>query len=922
MSLTSGTRIGVFEVVDKIGEGGMGEVYRARDLKLDRDVALKVLPPLFTGDPDRVARFEREARMLASLNHPNIAQIYDFQTGIASAGYAAIAMELVEGPTLEGLLRAHEADTGAPGLPFDRALAILRQIAAALDAAHDRGIIHRDLKPANIKVRDDGTVKVLDFGLAKAFAADAESSQADLAQSPTLTARATQLGMIIGTAAYMSPEQAKGRAVDRRADIWAFGAVLFEMLAGRRAFDGDDVSDVLAAVLKTEPDWSLLPSDLPPPVRRLLRRCLEKDPKKRLRDVAEGMLQLDEGLAAGSMTSHAGGEVGTSTVAAAVPVWRKAVPIAATAVATAAIVIAVGTWAEEPAPALRPARFLHAPPATAPLLLAGNSRDVAISPDGRHLVYVSGTPGGPRPALQIRALDQLDAVPLRGAQAAVSPFFSPDGEWVGFVDHLDDRQLKKVSVRGGPALSVSHSPGSIHGATWTSDGQIIFGSHGPLYIVPEGGGPPAALTSADGKSGDEHVWPSSVAGTDIVLFAVIAGGTRGVAVLNGELAAFNRRTAAVTSLKVPGHSPRYVSTGHIVYVGNDGVLQAVPFDLSRLEVTGNPVPLIEGIGVKYGGAVNFDMSAGGHIVYAPSGTSGAERSIVWVDRAGRETPVAAPRRAYYYARVSPDGAWLSLDVRDQEEDIWIWDVRREALARLTDTPGADQYGLWTRDQRLIFSSEDPKGRTELYRHRPDGVGRPEQLTDTTDAELMPFPNAITPDGKQVIFRAVVGGKNDLFIASVEGDRTFRKLLATQHDERNADISPDGRFMAFESDLSGGRLEVFVRPFPNVEGTQQKVSIEGGAEPLWSSDGRELFYLADNKLMSVGVTQNGESLDFGKPVPLFDTGAYYFGGAGRNYDAAPGGKRFVMVKNAVGEPGRSQPLTIVVHWLEELRARVK
>src|SRR5688572_16127852 len=364
MSLIAGTRIGVFEIVEMIGEGGMGQVYRAHDTRLGRDVAVKVLPDLFTNDPERMARFEREAKVLASLNHPHIAQVYGFELPAPGAPHAAIAMELVEGQTLQAVHEAQRVAAASPGLPLDRALAIVRQVAAALEAAHDQGIIHRDLKPANVNVREDGTVKVLDFGLAKAFAADAESAQSAVAHSPTLTQRSTPLGMILGTAAYMSPEQAKGRAVDRRADVWAFGAVFFEMLAGRRAFEGDDISDVLASVLKTDPDWNALPADLPPPVRRLLRRCLEKDPKKRLRDVAEGMLQLDEGLASGSTTSvMMPVDLRAEREAGAVPRWRRAAPIAATALATAVIVAAIGVWRMPPPPE-PPAtvRSLHVPP--------------------------------------------------------------------------------------------------------------------------------------------------------------------------------------------------------------------------------------------------------------------------------------------------------------------------------------------------------------------------------------------------------------------------------------------------------------------------------------------------------------------------------------------------------------------------------
>ncbi len=930
MPLDTGARIGPYEVVAKIGAGGMGEVYRARDTRLDRDVALKVLPDLFTRDPERLARFEREAKVLASLNHPNIAQVYGFEAPPAGSGQAtAIAMELVDGPTLEEVLRSPEPwgrgpepEGGSAGLPLERTLAIIRQIATALEAAHDQGIIHRDLKPANVKVREDGTVKVLDFGLAKAFAADAESAQSAVSNSPTLTAHSTQLGMILGTAAYMSPEQAKGRPVDRRADVWAFGVVFFEMLAGRRAFEGGDVSDVLASVLKMEPDWSALPADLPPPVRRLLRRCLEKDPKKRLRDVAEGMLQLDEGLASGSSASMMPAATGSGTTmvvpAASLPLWRRALPTVAAVAVTALVVSAIGMWRAVPPAVPSPARFLFTPATDAPLFSTGAHRDVAISPDGRTLVYVAWSAA---PSLQIRPLDQLDAVPLRGAQPAVGPFFSPDSEWVGFIDQIDQTQLKKVSVFGGPAVSVTTARMQVLGATWAADGSIIFGTRsGPLFRVADAGGEAVELTSLDSGAGEtDHMWPSAVPGTSVVLFVSSTGASGGG--VNAQLAALNRATGDIVRFKLAGSHPRYVSSGHIVYATPDGSLRAVSFDAARMAIAGNPVPVLEGVGVKPNGAANFDVSANGHLMHTGAGSVGAARTIVWVDRSGRETAIAVPPRNYFYVRVSPDGSRLSLDVRDQEQDIWIWDVRREALARLTDKAGADQYGLWTPDQRIVFSSV-ASGRTELFHHRPDGVGQPEQITDTASEKLVPFPNAITPDSKQVIFRATVGGpKNDLFVVDMTGDRKVRTLLATEHDERNAALSPGGAFMAFESDLSGGRFEVFIRPFPNVDGGQSKVSTAGGEEPVWSPNGREIFYLADNKLMAVPVTTS-RGLELGRPVALFDTTPYFFGGAGRNYDVAPDGKRFVMVRNPAGEQGRSLPITIVLNWVEELRARVK
>jgi serine/threonine-protein kinase len=924
VSLATGTRIGIFEVIARLGEGGMGEVYRARDTRLDREVALKVLPELFSTDPERIARFEREARLLAALNHPHIAQVYGFEPPTPAGGrHAAIAMELVDGHTLQEVLEGERVDGFARGLPLERALAIARQIAAALEAAHDQGIVHRDLKPANIKIRDDGTVKVLDFGLAKAFAADPEAVQSNVSQSPTLThlrpgsgGQATQMGMILGTAAYMSPEQAKGRTVDRRADVWAFGAVLFEMLAGRRAFDGDDVTDVLASVLKSDPDWNALPPDLPPPVRRLLRRCLERDPGKRLRDVGEGMLQLDEGLAAPSAVSGvAPSPAGSSTFGK--PWWRRAAPIVVTAAATAVIVTAIDRMRASP-PAAPPivVRSAHVPPQ--PLFATLGQRDVAISADGRLIAY-SVTTGGLGPALYIHRLEQLEAAPVRGAQPAIAPFFSPDGQWIGFLDQGQD-QIMKLPVAGGPPVTILKTPGTVHGASWTTDGIVFASRNNPLRIVPDGGGEAVAITSLDPSSGrPQHLWPAAVPGTPIVVFVLATD----LAYTNqsAQLAAVDRSTGKMVKLNLEGSHPRYVSSGHIVYSMTDGSLRAVRFDARRMAVVGSPVPMLDGVAIKPSGAANFDISENGHLVHAAGGSAFATRTLAWVDREGRETPIPAPPRNYFYARVSRDGSRLSLDVRDQQQDIWLWDVRRDTMTRLTDSPGSDQYALWTSDDRVVFTSMAGAGGSELFRHRTDGVGTPEQITSVQSDGLQPFPNAMTPDGKQVVFRAVVGAKNDLFVAEIGSNGKARPLIATPHDERNAALSPAGDFIAFESDVSGGRFEILARPFPDVDAAQFRVSTEGGTEPVWSPDGREIFYVSSRQLMSVRVTRTPGGLLLDKPQTLFDASPYFFGGAGRNYDVSPDG-RFIMIKTIDERRDQRTPINIVVNWMEELRNRVR
>ena len=899
MSLSPGTRLGVYEVSAKIGEGGMGEVYQARDTKLDRDVALKVLPEAFTADPDRLARFEREAKVLASLNHPNIGTIYGLEEA-EEGKFRALVLELIEGPTL--------ADRIAQGpIPIDEALPIAKQIAEALEAAHEQGVIHRDLKPANVKVKADGTVKVLDFGLAKAFQPDASDPNMSLSPTISLTAAATQMGMVVGTAAYMAPEQASGKPVDKRADVWAFGVVLYEMLTGTRPFAGDDVSKTLAHVIAIDPAWDALPQDVPPVLLNFLRGCLEKDPKERVRDIGDVRLAMK-----GAFETTASAQ-SASVGAPPLQVWQRPVPVAVTMLA-AVLVTGLAVWSVS-RPDVIPAglvRFSIVPAETAAMNFVGTRRDLAVSPDGALVVYKGPNATGTGPRLYLRPLDHVDGVPLRGGEGGLNPFVSPDGAWVGFVNFPGFRTLQKVSIFGGPPVTLTESPAPIFGAHWGDDDQIIFGTTDGLFRVSGEGGEPEALTVPDREQGESgHGWPFIIPDREAVLFVV---GSE-TALIDGQLVVLDLATGEVTQLGLAGVSPHYVSTGHLVYAVSDGSVRAVPFDVASLRVTGNPVPLVEGVVVKATGAANFSISDNGRLVYASGAGAGVvERSLVWVDREGEETPIPAPPRQYLYARVSPDGTRVALDLGDQEDDIWVWNTPTGPLTRLTFDAGRDQYGHWTPDgDRVVFTSERD-GQPNVYWKAADGTGAAERVTQSENPLWI---NAVTPDGTRVVARSAVPGReHDLVMVTLDGDSSTETLLSTEFNERNAVISPNGVWVAFQSDESG-LDEVYVRPFPDVESGKLQVSTAGGVDPVWSPDGRELFFRNGTQLMAAPVeTETG--FTSGTPEMLFDA-VYMFGGLGRNYDVAPDG-RFVMVKGA-GQTQVSPEISVVLNWTEELLERV-
>ncbi len=924
MILSSGTRLGPYEIERPLGAGGMGEVYQARDSRLNRGVAIKVLLPAVANDPDRLARFRQEARILASLNHQNIAHIH----GVEEAGeHWALVMELVQGPTL-----ADRIVQGA--LPVEEALVIARQIAEALEAAHEQGVIHRDLKPGNIKVRLDGAVKVLDFGLAKALEYGPAAGIADrgdrFAESPTIPAAASAAGVIVGTVAYMPPEQLKGKPVDRRADLWAFGCVLYEMLTGRAPFEGAAVSEVLAKVIEREPDWTALPAKTPRSVRTLLRRCLEKDPRRRLDSAAAVRLEIDEAVAPSATIEFPSSDGGASARAAGWSV-RSLVAVAALAL----IVGGITTWIvarRAPASASPVSRFGVTLPPAHPLAFSINDRDLALSADGTLLVYTAGT----QSQLMVRQLDQLDAVPVAGVAHARAPFLSPDGHWIGFFDELDEgvttgpviqrSVLRKVSSAGGPPVALCRLTGASRGASWGPDDSIVVATSDTatgLLRVSAGGGEPVVLTKPDpAKDERDHYFPFVLPGGRGVLFTITRGGTedRQVAVL--DLKTGQRRTL------MQGSQPEYIETGHLIYT-NGGALWAVRFDLATLAVVGASVPVVDQVLTL--GAADFALSRQGTLVYVPVRTSDT-RSLVWIDRQGVEEPLPAPPRGYTRVRIAPDGKRVAVQIKDKENEVWTWDIGRGKLTRLVFGPAS--IALWTPDGKyIIFGSvgdapdsfREGQPRANLFRRAADGTGTDERLTSSPHMQRA---NAISPDGKRLVFEELMPSAGyDLMVLSLDGTRQVEPLLQTPFDERNAAISPDGHWMAYESNESG-QSEVYVRPFPNVADARHQISNGGGRAPVWAAHGHELFFVNRSSIMSA-VVQLTPVFSAGDPTILFDAPSVvldgrFIGSTVRVYDVSLDGQRFLTIKdNAVASEYAAPPASMIVvqNWFEELKRRV-
>jgi serine/threonine protein kinase len=907
LALTPGTRLGPYEIVSALGAGGMGEVFRARDTTLHRDVAIKVLPDSFASDPERLARFTREAQTLASLNHPNIAIIH----GLEQAGDVhALVMELVAGEDL-----SQRIARGA--IPIDEALPIAKQIAEALEAAHEQGIIHRDLKPANIKVRPDGTVKVLDFGLAKALD---PAPTSDLSQSPTITTpAATRLGVIMGTAAYMSPEQAKGKPLDKRTDIWAFGCVLYEMLTGKRAFEGEDVSDTLANVLKTEPDWTALPALMPTPITRLLRRSVEKDRKRRLDSAADARLELDEALTAPSAAEVAAAPPATVPR----PLWRRALPVVAAAVVASAIAGAAAWMLRPPAPSSPVTRFALALGEGQQFTVA-NNQSLAVSPDGTRLVYVANF------QLYLRSMSDLEARPIipgtqQTGSSPLTPVFSPDGQSIAFVSQTD-RAVKKVAVSGGAAVTICPVDETrVLGMTWGNAG-IVFGQNKGILRVSSNGGQPEVLVSV--KDGEVIYGPQVLPGGEWLLFtlatAATADGWDKAQIVVQSLKSSERKT-----LVSGGSDGRYLPTGHLVYALG-GVLFAVPFDLPRLAVTGGPVPVVEGVKRSQGttGTAHFSVSSTGSLVFVPgpASTSSALSDVALVDRNGTVQPLKLPPGRYEYPRLSPDGKRIAFGTDDGKDAIvWIYDVAGASSARRLTLGGRNRVPVWSADGEHVAFQSDRDGDLGLFWQRADGTTPAERLTKP-DKDTAHVPESWSPDGKTLLFSVAKGSSYAVAALSLTDKKVTPVGGIQSAFPPSATVSPDGRWVAYSATAPGANFgSLFVQPFPTT-GATYPISKGFGFHPTWSPDGKELFYFAGvgaGQFVAVSVTTR-PTFTFGNPVPVPRPFVERGSGFERNNDITLDGKRFLGVvaagQTASGAPAAPQ-IQVVLNWFEELKARV-
>ena len=886
----------------------MGEVYRAIDTNLKRSVAIKVLPLSVAADAERLARFQREAEVLAALNHSNIGAIYGLEK---TPDFTALVMELVEGDDLSQRIARGP-------IPLDEALPIAKQIADALEAAHEQGIIHRDLKPANIKVRGDGTVKVLDFGLAKAIEPAVSSSPSN-SMSPTITTPAmTQTGMILGTAAYMAPEQARGKTVDRRADIWSFGVVVFEMLTGRRAFGGDNVSHTLALVMTKEPEWAAFPSSAPPALRGLLRRCLDKDPKRRLQAIGDARLIIED-LISGASSDDATGTPNPSNLSNRRP-WSRALPwaVAATALATAVVAVWSPWRADKPIdrPLVRLDVDLGADVSVPAPTSVGSS--VAISPDGTRLAYASGSPT----RLFLRRLDQSKAIELPGTQGATGPFFSADGQWVGFVSA---GKANKISVEGGAVIPLTDVT-NIVCAIWSEDGSIVISASRKVVRIPPGGGPPETVTEV--RNGELRLLASQVLpGGQAILFAADNPGPVDKTTIDVVTLADHERKTLIQG----GATPRFLSTangvGHLVYVSG-ATLFAVPFDLNTRTTRGTAVPIVDDVAhEQQAGVGQFDISRMGTLVYRRStGGTSALATLQRVDATGKREPLQAKPGMYSALKLSPDGRQVALRVSDgPDQDIFVYDLERDVMTRLTLGGGQYTSPAWSPDGHYVVFASVGNG---IFQARADGASPPQALTHSQTRQT---PGSFTPDGKRLAYFETLGGVAQLWTVSLteEGGHlkagTAERLLKSGANDSLPSFSPDGRWLAYTS-AEAGATEVFVRAFPQPasgSGGRWQISTNGGDLPVWSRSGHDLFYQSGDQIMAASYAVTRDTFVPGKPRLWVPTRVASLRPNSYAWDLAPDGKRVVLLTPVDSSDGGKQEHEVVFlqNFFDELRRRV-
>jgi len=912
-----GKSLAHYEITAEIGKGGMGEVYQAKDTKLGRDIAIKVLPEEFARDGDRIARFQREAKLLASLNHSNIAAIHGLE---AADGAHFLVLELVEGQTLAERIK------GGP-IDIEEALKLGLQIAEALEAAHEKGVIHRDLKPANIKVTPEGKVKVLDFGLAKAYAGDPENM--NLSNSPTLSDMATQQGVILGTAAYMPPEQAKGKTVDKRADIWAFGVVLFEMLTGRQLFAGETASEILAAVIKSEPEWNSLPPNLHPRIRFLLERCLEKDPRNRYSGVNDARVDIEKVLAdPGGVFARPAASSGSPTLLRQILLWGAVTVILV-------IVAGIVAWnLKGPEPRQVVHLGYELPEDQQLMQTPWGSVSVAVSPDGSKFVYLA-TDG-----LYLRSLDQSDARRMPISDNIGGAFFSPDSKWLGYFSTAD-KKLKKIAISDGVPMDLCELQRDFAGAHWCQDNTIVF-SEFPAGImrIPDTGGTPEPLFNT-GNAGLPLMANILPGGKNVLFTSLIDGQTKNVMIYSLE-------SGEMKEL-FPGESAVYYPTGHIVYnETNSRKLCARTFDLDRLQDTGGTVLLMDGIvgsSLAQNGTFIYVKQAGDPLQPGDAGFSEVRqpgRTLWWVDRSGVGEQIDTPEYMYNYLKISPDGEKIALTADIQGNlDIYVLDLFRDnVLSQLTFNKLVDQQAVWSPDsERIAYTAmgsevDEIGGVFGIYLKAADGTGEAEYLSTSPGKVVIPY--SWSEDGETLLTGEVPGSmKNfDIGMIPLEGDHTNQLLLKEECEEKQPQLSPNGQWLAYTSDESG-KTQVYVRHFPDMKGRWKlSTDAEGGNSPRWSHDGTELFYIVgDNvaeKVMRVKV-ETETSFSHGNPEVLFE--GDYLGMIATNcfpYDVHPDGKRFLMMKDASpaaesAEEPKAVPsphkINIVLNWDLELMQRV-